>query len=118
MCVDLFRKLSFKAACGLKSSLLEGTCLIKLNLHLGKRTGKSPMRKADTIWTNEGEIQVTESLSNQYRLEETCVLWRFQTLSSPIPERSPGLSKIWTCGDGATPTPAFLKAHILVLGGL
>lgn len=41
MCVDLFRKPSFKVASSLESSLLEDTCLIKLNLHLGKRTGKN-----------------------------------------------------------------------------
>lgn len=64
MHVDLFRKPSFKAASGSESSLLEGTCLIKLNLHLGKRTGKSSVSKAGTIWTNEKEIQITKSLSN------------------------------------------------------
>lgn len=38
MYVDFFRKPPFKAASGSKSSVLEGICLIKLNLHLGKKS--------------------------------------------------------------------------------
>lgn len=55
-CMPLFRKPSFKAVLGSQSSLLAGMCLIKLNLHLGKRIGRSSTRKAGTIWTLEKDF--------------------------------------------------------------